>query len=104
MPEHLLDMARAERESLRWILLLALSIARPVACNETVLLITAHDAGIRATQSMVRQELDYLKGKGFVSLNTSDAFWLANITPDGLDIVDHRAECPKGIARPPRWS
>jgi hypothetical protein len=104
MPEHLLDMARAERETLRWILLLALSYSRPVACNESLLLRTAHDAGLRVTTDMVRAELDYLKNKGLLYLNNNEAFWTASITPDGMDIVDHRADCPKGIARPPRWS
>ena len=44
-----IDMARTERESLRWILLSALWHGRPYGVNEHVLLMTARDVLLRST-------------------------------------------------------
>lgn len=104
MLDNLLDIPRAEREYLRWILLLALWYARPVGTSEGTLLRASEDAGIRATQLMVRQELNYLKGCNLILVNNENALWTASILPDGENIVDYRKQCPEGIARPAKWT
>lgn len=98
-----IDIARSEREVLRWIILSTLFHARPIGCNEHVLLRTAYDIPLRATQVMVRQEMGYLRDHGLISINDSDAYWFAKLTANGQDLCDYRADCPKGIARPPKW-
>lgn len=103
MPTELFDIARAERETLRWVLLLALWYARPVGTSEYVMLRTAQDASLRVTPDMVRQELNYLRGRNLVKVNDKEALWHAEITPDGEDVVDYRADAPAGIARPKKW-
>lgn len=103
MSEHVHDIARAEREHLRWILLSALWYARPYGCNEHVLTRTAQDIPLRVTPDLVRRELHYLEGRGLVMVDKESQLWGAEITADGEDVVDYRADCPAGIARPRKW-
>lgn len=102
-----LDMAmeqgRAERETLRWVLLTALWHARPYGCSELVLWRTAGDIPLRVTLTDVRVNLDYLGKRGLVEIDQSGATWHAQLTALGEDVYDYRAECPAGVARPPRW-
>lgn len=99
----LIDIARAERENLRWIILSALWRAEPYGTNEHVLLRTAQDMPLRITPDQLRRELSYVAGLGLITLNVSNPLWSAKITPSGSDVVDYRADCPAGIARPPQW-
>jgi len=101
--QDIVDLARAERESLRWILLLALWHARPYGTSEHVLLRTAHDIPLRVTLDMVRKELGHLHGRKLITLIENQPVWHAEITADGEDVVDFRAPVPPGIARPPKW-
>lgn len=98
-----IDIARAERETLRWIILSALWHARPYGCSEYVITRTAQDVPLRITPDVVRQELNYLAGRALVSVESNQPLWHAKITPDGEDLVDYRSVCPGGIARPPKW-
>ena len=63
-----IDMARAEREALRWILLSALWHARPYGATEHVLLMTARDVMLRSTADQVRAELCSLEKRGLVAI------------------------------------
>ena len=101
--QDVVDIARAERETLRWILLYALWHARPYGTSEHVLLRTAHDIPLRVTPDVVRKELGYLQGKGLITTAENQPVWHAEITADGEDVVDYRADCPAGIARPRNW-
>ncbi|SFK92536.1 hypothetical protein SAMN05216302_102133 [Nitrosomonas aestuarii] len=101
--QDIVDIARAERETLRWILLYALWHARPYGTSEHVLLRTAHDIPLRVTSDTVRRELGYLKGKALVTLSENQPVWQAEITAEGEDVVDYRADVPPGIARPVKW-
>lgn len=99
----IVDMARAERETLRWIILAALWHARPYGTSEYVLLRAAQDIPINATPDMVRRKLHYLEGLGLVKVETGAPLWHAQLTPTGEDVVDYRAPAPVGVARPPKW-
>lgn len=103
MSEHVYDIARAEREHLRWILLSALWHAQPYGCNEHVLVRTAQDIPLLVTADLVRRELDYLKELTLVVLKQDQPLWHAKLTAQGMDVVDHRAPAPVGVARPPKW-
>ncbi|GIX17714.1 MAG: hypothetical protein KatS3mg119_1900 [Rhodothalassiaceae bacterium] len=100
---HPIDMARAERETLRWVLLLALWHARPYGTSEYVLLRTAQDIPLRVTPDQVRRELKSLAGRGLVTIRQDAPLWHAEIMPAGEDVVEYRAPAPAGIARPPQW-
>jgi hypothetical protein len=97
-----IDHARAEREYLRWILLLGLWHARPYGTTEGVLLSACRDIPLRATTDEVRRELHSLEQRGLLKIERG-ALWSAVLSPQGEDVVDYRADAPAGIARPPRW-
>lgn len=99
--EHPIDTARAEREYLRWIILLALWHARPYGTTEGVILAACRDIPLRVTGDELRRELASLALRGLVRV-TQDARWSAELTAAGEDVVDYRAEAPAGIARPRR--
>lgn len=98
----LIDHARAEREYLRWVILLALWHARPYGAAEGVILGACRDIPLRVTTDEVRRELDSLAKRGLVEV-TRGALWSAQLTAAGEDVVDYRVDAPVGIARPPRW-
>ncbi len=97
-----IDHARAEREYLRWVILLALWHARPYGTTEGVILGACRDIPLRVTLDEVRRELASLAKRGLVEV-TDGPVWSAELTPAGEDVVDYRVEAPVGIARPPRW-
>lgn len=103
MPQEL-HPAQAQRESLRWTILLALNYARPVGASETIVLRTVQDIPIHITSLELRKELDYLAGMGFIELRREDReTWYAKITPSGIDLVEYQTDCPPGIGRPKKY-
>lgn len=98
-----IDMARAERESLRWVLLSALWHARPYGANEHILLMTARDLMLRSTADQIRTELHSLQARGLVHVGKQQPLWWAELTAQGEAVVDYRAEAPSDVARPARW-
>lgn len=101
-PEHPIDVARAEREYLRWVILLALWHARPYGTTEGVVLAACRDVPLRTTADEIRRELHSLWQRGLVRLTTGP-IWHAELTAEGEDVVDYRQEAPAGIARPAKW-
>lgn len=98
-----LDVARAERETLRWVLVTALWHGRPYGCNESLLLACAHDIPVRATSADLRRELAWLHSHGLASVAKDGPVWSACLSSMGEDVYDYRADAPAGLARPPRW-
>lgn len=98
-----LDVARAQRETLRWVLLTALWHARPYGALEDLLVRCAADVGLAATSDGVRRELGWLAEHGLVRLAQDAPVWDASLTARGLDVYEYRADAPAGLARPPRW-
>ena len=98
-----IDVARAELEALRWVLLCALWHARPYGCSEYVLMRAAQDIPLRVTGDVIRAELDMLAELGLIRLASDQPMWWAKLLPAGVDVVQYRAPAPAGIARPPKW-
>lgn len=98
-----IDIARAEREALRWLIVTALWHARPYGTREDVLLSCAHEIPIYATHDLVRRELGWLESHGLVQIIRNSPVWAAKLTALGEDVYDYRADAPAGLARPPRW-
>ncbi len=98
-----IDHARAEREYLRWIILLALWHARPYGATEGVILGACRDIQLRVTLDELRREMASLAKRGLVDMDDRSPVWSATLTAAGEDVVDYRADAPAGIARPPRW-
>lgn len=99
----IIDQARAEREYLRWVILLALWHARPYGTLETVIMGACRDIPLRVTSDQLRAEMVSLKKRGLIEIDDAGPIWSAEITPDGEAIVDYRAIAPADIARPERW-
>jgi hypothetical protein len=98
-------MEQRTREYLRWVLLQSLYHARPVGANEDLLASVLHDLRLHdVTRTVLRQELDYLRGLGLVTITERDGvMWHALITPAGVDVVEYNADAPPGVARPPKY-
>lgn len=97
----LLQAARARREFMRWVLLLAANINRPVHSTQRFLLQVVQGEYPDATELEVRRELDYLESRGLVKIKTDP---LGQISVDlqryGIDLVEYTVECDAGIMRP----
>lgn len=100
--DNIIDTVRAEREYLRWVIMLALWHARPYGTTEGVVLGACRDIPLRVTSDEVRRELHSLEQRGLVRV-VQGPVWQAELTAAGEDVVDYRAEVPPGIGRPARW-
>lgn len=100
---------RARRETLRWLILLALSRAASVGSKETQLLYVLGAAeGIEnLTRAELRDALTYLQVRDTITLESGDhvMHWHAKLNRYGFDIVEYTVPCEPGIARPPQeWT
>lgn len=99
-----IDIARAEREALRWLMLTALWHARPYGTREDVLLACAHEIPIYANAELIRRELGWLESHGLAAIvKDASPIWSVKLTALGEDVYEYRADAPAGLARPPRW-
>lgn len=98
-----IDIERAERETLRWVLLTALWFARPYGALETLLVACAHDVPLRASSHDIRRELGWLASHGLALIDQDGPVWSARLNAQGEDVYDYRADAPAGLARPQRW-
>ncbi len=98
------DLSQGRREIARWRILRILDSGRPNKVGEELILYTLNLAGLNVTAAELRRELDYLRDRGLVVLDTtSQPVWLADLTRLGVDIVEYTQPCEPGIARPPKW-
>lgn len=99
-----IDMAKARRESLRWLLILAMYNARPSDLVEAVMLSIAQTIYPDSTAIEVRRELDYLADRKLVDLRKDPAGpWWGNLTRYGTDLAEYTVDCDPGIARPVKY-
>ena len=99
-----MNMDKQRRESIRWILLLALNHARPYGAGEVLLLSVVQAEFPDATPLEVRRELEYLSGRALVEVRKApDGPWRAELTRHGMDCAEYTTDCEPGIARPPKY-
>lgn len=99
-----IDMAKSRRETLRWLLILALYNARPSDLVEAVMLSIAQTIYPDSTPIEIRRELDYLADRKLVDLTKSPSGpWWGNLTRYGTDIAEYTVDCEPGIARPQKY-
>lgn len=100
----MIDTAKVRRESMRWLILLALYNARPADLAEQVVLVTAQAMYPDATPLEIRRELDYLSDRKLVEIRKdASGPWWGNLTRYGTDIVEYTSDCQPGIARPVKY-
>ncbi len=93
--------SRARHETLRWLLLLTLNIARPNEASLAMLRSVVTGVYKDATELEIKRELDYLHGRDLVTVRQDPlGLVFAKIERFGVDIVEYTVACEPGIARP----
>ena len=98
-----MDLERAQREELRWVILLALNAARPVGTSEVIVRRAIDPIVPGVTDLEIRRELDYLFARKLIELERDRPVWFARLARYGVDVVEYTVSCDPGIARPAKW-
>lgn len=100
----MVDMEKPKREMLRWQILVTINAGRPLPVNEQLLLGVIGQIPLQTTPLEIRRELDYLEARGLVTVEGKRTpMWSADLTRDGIDVVEYTVECDPGIARPEKY-
>lgn len=95
------QMARARKYGMRWDLLRAIQLSRPYGTTEQCLNLWLEGLYPGLTGIEARCELDYLRDRGLITLQIMPGdIWFADLTRDGVDVVEGTVPCDPGIARP----
>jgi len=98
------DMMKIRRESIRWMILLALNNGRPNEIFESVMLQVVRSEYADSTQNEVRRELDYLAERDLVTIDKQpDGRWRCKLDRYGVDVVEYTVPVEPGIARPEKY-
>lgn len=98
------DAEKSHRETLRWVILLALNAARPLGAGEILIIGAVRQAIPDVTARELRNELDYLAERDLIRLEGRDSpQWRAKLTRYGVDVAEYTVDCEPGIARPPKY-
>lgn len=96
-----LDLARIRREDVRWHLLQAINLSRPVGIYTEPLLVIVRAVYPDATHHEVRVALDYLEARELVRIARDPMDrWTVELTRHGIDFVEYTTDAQPGIARP----
>ena len=99
-----IDLEKAKIENLRWQILATLNAARPVGASEAIIMTAVRGVIPDITALSIRRELDYLEHRKLIKIFGQDTpAWRAELTRDGVDVVEYTVECDPGIARPIKW-
>jgi hypothetical protein len=99
-----IDMEKARREQIRWIVLDALNHGRPYEVAEPLILSAIQGVPVQCTAMELRREIDYLEERGLIEVRKLEgASWLARLTRHGVDIVEYTINVEPGIARPKKY-
>ena len=98
-----MELEQARREVARWRILVILYSGRPGSVDESVILRTINDCELNVTQTELRRELEYLKGRKLIVIKEGPKEWAAHLESCGVDIVEYTVPCRPGIARPEKW-
>jgi len=100
-----MDLDKARRERLRWMILVCLDVARPAGTSEGLILQVVQGEIPDVTRKEVRKELDYLSDRQLVDIHDDNPeTWTAEINHHGVDVVEYTIPCLPGIARPPKYN
>lgn len=101
----MMDLDKAAREALRWLILQALYSAQPIGASEQVL----HQAIVPSqpllTALELRRNLDYLAERELLTISGKgeQPFWFAKLTRHGIDLVEYTVPVEPGIGRPAKY-
>ena len=100
----MIDIEKAHREQIRWLILLCLDKARPLGAAEGLIQAVIQQVPQAITAHELRRELDYLADRELVNISGRDSpQWHAELTRTGVDVVEYTVDCDAGIARPKKY-
>ena len=92
---------KARREAMRWHLLSATNVSRPVGIYTEALLPIIQSVYPDATHQEVRRELDYLEERELCKIHRDPMDrWFVDLSRCGIDYVEYTIDAQPGIARP----
>ena len=98
-----LNLERARREEMRWLILYALYAAQPVGTSEAVVISAVVEVIPDITELELRREIDYLEERKLIRVERNRCVWFAKINRHGIDFVEYAVDAEPGIARPAKW-
>jgi Fe2+ or Zn2+ uptake regulation protein len=102
--DQMIDIEKARRDELRWMILRALYAAQPLGTTEVIVMKATEPVVPGVTLDEIRRALDYLAERNLIAISNMDSpVWFAKINRYGIDIVEYTVECHPGIARPKQW-
>ena len=97
----MIDMAKTRREDMRWHLLSAVNLSRPVGIYTEPLLAIVRAVYPDATHQEVRVNLDYLQAREMVRISKDPVDrWMVDLTRTGIDFVEYNIDAQPGVSRP----
>ena len=94
-------MLKARREAIRWHLLSAIDISRPVGIYTEALLSIIQSVYPDATHQEIRRNLDYLEEREMCKIQKDPLDrWFVDLTRIGIEFVEYTIDAQPGIARP----
>ena len=97
----MIDMAKTRREDMRWHLLSAVDLSRPVGIYTEPLLAIVRAVYPDATHQEVRVNLDYLEAREMVRISKDPVDrWMVDLTRTGIDFVEYNIDAQPGVSRP----
>lgn len=99
-----MDMEKARREQIRWLILVATNAGRPEPVAEALILGAIQAVPVQCTALELRKEMDYLEDRGLVELERLEGSpWTVELTRHGVDFVEYTIDAQPGIARPKKY-
>lgn len=100
----MLDNQKIRRETMRWNILGALNLGRPIACYGELILATVRAIFHDATEKELLSELEYLASRDLIKLTKQPTGrYFAELTRWGVDVVEYTVDCEAGIGRPEKY-
>lgn len=97
----MIDLVKIRREDIRWHLLQAVNLSRPVGIYTEPLLVIVRAVYPDATHHEVRLALDYLEERELVRVQRDPMDrWMVELTRTGIDFVEYNIDAQPGVARP----
>lgn len=95
------EIAKARRETMRWMLMIVINMSRPTGINTKALLPIIQSTYPDATHLEIRRELDYLHNRELVRIDKDPLDnWFVDLMRYGIEVVEYTCPCDPGIARP----
>jgi hypothetical protein len=99
-----MDMEKARREQIRWLVMVAVNAGRPEPVAEPLILSAIQGVPVQCTALELRRELDYLEDRKLLLLDRHEgAPWTAELTRHGVDFIEYTIAAEPGIARPKKY-